>query len=1424
MVEQSPDLASSDTEFEEPDASIGVPDEDISLWPITQEVNKLLELNERNGSKLRKLGVTWSDLTVKGVSNDAVFNENVLSQFNPIGKSTEDIPLKTIIQSSYGCVKPGEMLLVLGNPGAGCTTLLNILSNRRLGYAEISGNVSFGSMSSEEAKDYRGQIVLNAEEEIFFPTLSVGNTLDFATRLNVPSQLSPSIGSPEEYARTYKQFLLKSLAMEHTHDSKVGDAYVRGVSGGERKRVSILECLATRGSIFCWDNSTRGLDASTALDWAKTMRVMTDKLGLTTIATLYQAGNAVFEQFDKVLILDNGKQILYGPREEAVPFMEGLGFLCDPAANKADFLTSVTVPKARAIIEGYENKIPRTNDEILGLFQKSSLYERMKTELNYHQGEEATTNTTLFKEEVAREKHKLLPNKPTVTANFYVQVKTAITRQYQIVWSDKATFIVKQASTVVQALVAGSLFYQAPDHSAGLFLKGGAIFFALLYPAYMAMSEVTDSFTGRPVLAKHRSFALHYPAAWVLAQIAADIPVALFQWSHFGIVLYFMVGLKTTAAAFFTFWVIVFSSAMAMTALYRAIGAAFPTFDAATKVSGLITSAFFIYMGYMIGKPEMKDWFVWIFWINPMSYGYEALLGNEVKNAEFPCVGPNLVPVGPQYDRSEGGQACAGIGGARPGATSVSGEQYLGSLSFHTANVWRNFGILWVWWFLFVAITIVFTSRWKEIGEGGRGILVPRETQRKALKAMSNDEESQAVEKPPSGLESSQPTEQPEPENLIRNTSIFTWKNLTYTIKTPSGDRTLLDNIQGYVKPGMLGALMGSSGAGKTTLLDVLAQRKTEGTIRGSVLVDGRPLPVSFQRSAGYVEQMDVHESLATVREALEFSALLRQSRKTPREEKLRYVDTIIDLLQLQDIQHTLIGSPGAGLTIEQRKRLTIGVELVAKPSILIFLDEPTSGLDGQAAYSTVRFLRKLADVGQAILVTIHQPSAQLFSQFDTLLLLAKGGKTVYFGDIGSNADTVKTYFKERGAPCPPNANPAEHMIEVVSGDMSGGKDWAQIWLDSQQCKNLSQEIDALVADAAAKPPGTVDDGYAFASPMWMQTKLVTQRMNVSLYRNTEYVNNKVIMHILLALLNGFSFWMIGDSLGDLKLRLFTVFSFIFVAPGTISQLQPLFINRRDIYETREKKSKTYHWAPFVTGLIVSEIPYLVICALVYYVCWYFTAGLPGAAQYAGSTFFVVFFYMLLYTGIGQMIAAYAPNAVFASLVNPLFITTLVSFCGVLVPYSQIQSFWRYWSVLPSYAWLWVNPQLLTFVPRLYYIDPFNYLMSSLLVFTTWDKKIFCKTSELAIFDPAPNQTCQQYLESYQQGAGIGTNLLNPDATAQCQVCQYTTGADFLRTLNLGEEYYGWRNAGIVVLFSMSSYMLVYLMMKLRTKSTKTAS
>ena len=785
-----------------------------SEWEMAKELRNKNGESQPDGHKERRLAVTWKNLTVKGVGKGSTVLENFASQYNIpqlLRGNRAPVPLKTILDDSHGCVKPGEMLLVLGRPGAGCTTLLKLLANKRHGFAEITGDVHFGSMTSTDAEGYRGQVVMNTEDEIFFPFLTVNQTMDFATRMKISKQKMGT--DPSSYQYETVDYLLRSMGIKHVGDTRVGNEYVRGVSGGERKRVSIVEVVATQGIVFCWDNSTRGLDASTALGWAKAMRALTDILGITTIATLYQAGNGIFNQFDKILVLDEGKQVFYGPRAKALPYMQQLGFVYKNGANIGDYLTSVTIPKERVIEKGYEARFPRNCSELRLAYEKSEIKSTMETEYVYPTTDRAKAETKEFKTAVSEEKDS---PRFLYTVSFAQQIITCIKRQYQILWSDKATLIIEQLSVLVTALMCGSVFYNASDDSQGLFSKGGAIFLSLLLFIMIAMSEITDSFFGRPVLAKHKDFAFLHPAVFCIAQVVTDIPFQLFSVAIFSLPLYWMVGLKHTAAAFFTYYVNVYAAFMNATAMFRLVGAAFATIDAAAKVGGFLISVSLTYIGYMIPKPEMKNWFVWMFWINPQAYAFEALLGNEFKDTNIQCVGANLIPTGPGYTELQY-SSCAGIPGAPRGATSLTGEQYLESLSYASSRIWRNFGIVLAWWALYVAGTIFFTCKWQIHGSGGGTLLVPRELKKDISTKSPSDPEAQTSGTNGTTLpydSSAENTTWDGKENrqtLIRNTSILTWKGFSYTVNTPSGERHLLDNVQGWVKPGTLVALMVSS-------------------------------------------------------------------------------------------------------------------------------------------------------------------------------------------------------------------------------------------------------------------------------------------------------------------------------------------------------------------------------------------------------------------------------------------------------------------------------------------------------------------------------------------------------------------------------------------------------------------------------------
>jgi ATP-binding cassette subfamily G (WHITE) protein 2 (SNQ2) len=312
----------------------------------------------------------------------------------------------------------------------------------------------------------------------------------------------------------------------------VGDEYVRGVSGGERKRVSIAETLATKSTVVCWDNSTRGLDASTALDYAKSLRIMTNMSNRTTLVTLYQAGEQIYETMDKVMVIDAGRCIYQGPAREAKQYFEDLGFKCPERQTTADFLTAVTDPTERQFRPGFENSAPKTSEELEHAFRESESYKNVLREIDQYETDLQNSgfiDAKEFEGAVRESKSKTVRKKSPYTVSFIRQVLACTQREFWLTWGDQTTLYTKFFIILSNGLIVGSLFYGQALDTSGAFTRGGSGFFSILFLGWLQLSELMKAVSGRDVVKRHEDYAFYRPSAVVIARVVQDLPLLLAQ-------------------------------------------------------------------------------------------------------------------------------------------------------------------------------------------------------------------------------------------------------------------------------------------------------------------------------------------------------------------------------------------------------------------------------------------------------------------------------------------------------------------------------------------------------------------------------------------------------------------------------------------------------------------------------------------------------------------------------------------------------------------------------------------------------------------------------------------------------------------------------------------------------------------------------
>ncbi|XP_058208738.1 ABC transporter G family member 28-like isoform X3 [Rhododendron vialii] len=265
------------------------------------------------------------------------------------------------------------------------------------------------------------------------------------------------------------------------------------------------------------------------------------------------------------------------------------------------------------------------------------------------------------------------------------------------------------------------------------------------------------------------------------------------------------------------------------------------------------------------------------------------------------------------------------------------------------------------------------------------------------------------------------------PEIRKRPIIEVSFRDLTLALK--GNNKHLLRCVTGKIVPGRIAAVMGPSGAGKTTFLSALVGKTVGCKMTGSILINGKNESIrSYRKIIGFVPQDDIVHGNLTVEENLWFSARCRLSANLPKADKVLIVERVIEELGLQAVRDSLVGTvEKRGISGGQRKRVNVGLELVMEPSLLI-LDEPTSGLDSSSSLLLLRALRREALVGVNICMVVHQPSYTLFNMFDDLILLAKGGLTVYHGPV----KRVEEYFAGLGINVPERVNPPDHFIDVL--------------------------------------------------------------------------------------------------------------------------------------------------------------------------------------------------------------------------------------------------------------------------------------------------------------------------------------------------------------------------------------------------------
>uniref|UniRef100_A0A673X7I0 ATP binding cassette subfamily G member 2 (JR blood group) n=1 Tax=Salmo trutta TaxID=8032 RepID=A0A673X7I0_SALTR len=576
--------------------------------------------------------------------------------------------------------------------------------------------------------------------------------------------------------------------------------------------------------------------------------------------------------------------------------------------------------------------------------------------------------------------------------------------------------------------------------------------------------------------------------------------------------------------------------------------------------------------------------------------------------------------------------------------------------------------------------------------------------------------------------------------------STVSFHSIQYKVKLKTGPlckrkntaREILVDLNGIMRPG-LNAILGPTGSGKSSFLDVLAARKDPSGLSGEVLIDGVPQPPNFKCLSGYVVQDDVVMGTLTVRENLRFSAALRLPRSVPQKEKEARVNDLITELGLTKVADAKVGTEMMrGISGGERKRTNIGMELIIDPSVL-FLDEPTTGLDASTANSVLLLLKRMANQGRTIIMSIHQPRYSIYRLFDSLTLLVSG-KQVYHGPAQNALD----YFADIGYACEAHNNPADFFLDVINGDSTatglrlearhGSRQTIEERL-VEEYRNCSYFRDTQVEleritqgkQYTTKPTSR---SITYNSSFFTQLHWVLGRTLRNLALNPQTSVAQLGVTIFLALIVGAIFFGVKDDQSGIQNRIGALFFITTNQCFSTLSAAELFITERKLF-VHEYISGYYRVSVYFLSKILSDIITLrTIPAIIFSCVAYFMIGFKTTPE----AFFIFMFTVTLvaYTATAMTMAISADQSVvaMANIFMTISFVFMMIFSGLLVNLPSIMNWlaWLKYLSIPRYGltaleineFVGLNGERLVFSPSHSRCTGEQYLDYLGIEYTTW--------------------------------------------------------------------------------------------------------